>query len=250
MVTSLISVAKGYLRKIQKDNAQSGLTLLECLVALFVIQAVVAVSAPLVVLAVSTRVQSQQADQALQVAQGELDRIKTAVARGDGNEFRTGIDIPANTVRSRTDFTDATKVPPPTSVVDGDDYKTDFRVAKAIYLDSDNEPDLALQLFRNYIDFIDNPAITSPPDLAAFDVGVRVYRADIVTDRTADLEVEQASYGFSGNKVGGSNPTRPLAVLSSTVFKSDTGQSLCDYYDYLNDTNDPGDPDFEIPDKC
>lgn len=241
------SIAKGYFRRYHR-GADTGLTLLECLVALFVIQAVVAVSAPLVIVAVSTRVQNQRADQALQVAQGEIDKIKTAVARGD--DYKNEIDVPADDVTSRLDFADETKVPPPTAVLDNDDYKTDFQVAKAVFLDSDNEPDLAVQIFRNHIDFIDDMGADPDLSLAVFDVGVRVYRADAVQDRAADLGVEQATYGSAGQAVASDNLNRPLAVLSASVFKSDTGQSLCDYYDYLNATNEVGDPDFVSPEKC
>ena len=241
------SIAKGYFRWSHQGNS-AGLTLLECLVALFVIQAVVAVSAPLVVVAVSTRVQNQRADQALQVAQGEIDKIKTAVARGD--DYRNEIDVPAANVTSRLDFTDAAKVPPPTTVLDNDDYKTNFQVAKAVFLDSDNQPDLAVQVFRNHIGFIDDVGADPNISLAVFDVGVRVYRADAVQDRAADLGVEQGTYGSAGQAIASDNLNRPLAVMSASVFKSDTGQSLCDYYDYLNATNAVGDPDFVRPENC
>ncbi|MEL7509203.1 MAG: hypothetical protein AAFN42_17860 [Cyanobacteria bacterium J06554_1] len=247
MGLSLKSVVKSRFRR-SHGGPTSGLTLLEILVALFVIQAVVAVSAPLVVLAVSTRVQNQRADQALQAAQGEIDRIKTAVARGD--DFKNEIDVPAVNVTSRLDFTDVAKVPPPTAVLDNDNYKTDFRVAKAVFLDSDNEPDLAVQVFRNHIGFIDDVGADPSLALAVFDVGVRVYRADAVQNRPAELGIEQANYGFAGNAVSSETLNSPLAVLSASVFKSDTGQSLCDYYNYLNATNAVADPDSAIPDNC
>ena len=247
MGLSLKSVAKSRFRR-SHGGATAGLTLLEILVALFVIQAVVAVSAPLVVLAVSTRVQNQRADQALQVAQGEIDRVKTAVARGD--DFKNEIDVPAVNVASRLDFTDVAKVPPPTSVLDNDNYKTDFRVAKAVFLDSANEPKMEVKVFSNYIDFIDDAGADPATSLAVFDVGVRVYRADAVQNRPAELGIEQANYGFAGNAISSETLNSPLAVLSASVFKSDTGQSLCDYYYYLNATEFAGTPGSTIPDNC
>lgn len=252
MIRSLLKATAGKvsLNQSRKSGKDAGLTLLECLVALFVIQAVVAVSAPLVVLAVSTRVQNQRADQALQIAQGEIDRIKTAVARGE--DFKTEIaDIP--TAKSRLDFTDVIKAPPPNSVpndVTDTSYKTDPLIAKPVDINNDSEPDFAVQVFRNNIEFIDGPSAAANANLAAFDVAVRVYQADAVQTRAADLEIEQAPYGFAGGtptnadnedsqvltRIGGANPTRPLAVMTASVFKSDTGDSLCDYYAYLEET--------------
>ena len=60
----------------------SGLTLIECLVAIAVIGLTAAVMAPVMVFSMATRVQSQRAEQALQIAQGEIDQIRLMAERG------------------------------------------------------------------------------------------------------------------------------------------------------------------------
>lgn len=247
MAWSIKSIVKHYFRQSQQVDKTTGFTLLECLVALFVIQFVVAASAPLIAISVGTRVQNQFADQALQVAQGEIDRIKTAVARGEN--YNNRIDVISTTAISQTDFADKTKAPPPENLsTAANEHLTDATFAKPVDLDGDGTADLAVQVFRNYIDFIDR---TTPPptvtDLAAFDIGVRVYRAESLANFTAaQLSVEPIKYGLTA-RVGGRSP-QPVAVLTASVFKSDTGESLCDYYDYLNETTTG--PDFVKPEGC
>lgn len=257
MAWSMKSIAKRYLNKSQQVQG-SGLTLVECLVALFVIQFVVAASAPMIAIAVGTRVQNQFADQALQVAQGEIDKIKTAVARGEN--YKDEVAFISTNARSIADFSDGTKAPAPENLnpagdLENDDHLTDVTLAKRVDFDGDGTADLAVQVFRNYVDFIDR---TTPPptvtELAAFDIGVRVYRAETLENFTAaqlsqNDNLEPMKYGLTA-RVGGRSPN-PLVVLTASVFKSDTGDSLCDYYDYLNDTNDPTTgTDFQKPEGC
>lgn len=55
---------------------QDGLTLIECLVAMIIITIVVAIITPPIFLAVGTRVNNRRTEQALQVAQGEIERVR------------------------------------------------------------------------------------------------------------------------------------------------------------------------------
>ena len=65
--------------------SEDGLTLLECLVAIAVIALTGAMIGPPLVMAAATRVQNRRAEQALQLAQGEVDRIRAMVIRGTTN---------------------------------------------------------------------------------------------------------------------------------------------------------------------
>ncbi len=63
-------------------NSQQGITIIEVLIALSIIAITGALIAPPLILATATRVQNQKAEQAYQVAQGEVDRIRVLVETG------------------------------------------------------------------------------------------------------------------------------------------------------------------------
>ena len=67
---------------ISRTSKTDGLTLIECLVAIALIGISTAVIAPVMVFSVATRVQSQKAEQAIQVAQGEVEKIRLLAERG------------------------------------------------------------------------------------------------------------------------------------------------------------------------
>ena len=57
----------------QQANAESGLTLIECIVAIVIISVVGVAITPPLFLATAARVQTNRAEQAVQIAQGEVD---------------------------------------------------------------------------------------------------------------------------------------------------------------------------------
>ena len=197
----------------------SGLTLLEGLVAVVIVAISTAVMTPMVILAVGTRVQSQRAEQAFQVAQAEVDRIKLIVERG-GN-YTLNIAPASAGVNSVADF-DVVPVSAPT-VIDNNTYSTTVTSARGIDVNNDGTDDYAVQIFRT-------EGITDGTRPVAFDLGVRVYRADVVNGDP--LEVEQARLSITSGE--GQSGNRPLANIYTSVINSDTEQSLCDYYDFIN----------------
>ncbi|WP_235071186.1 type II secretion system GspH family protein [Leptolyngbya sp. Heron Island J] len=201
------------------QSYESGLTLLEGVVAIAVIGISVAVMTPMVVLAVGTRIQSQRAEQAFQIAQAEVDRIKLIVERG--GDYTLNIAPTPAAVLSQEDFDDF-PVPAPDSIAD--DYPTDVTSARGIDVDNDGDDDYAVQIFKT-------EGITVDTRPVAFDLGVRVYRADVVNGDP--LEVEQARLTITSGE--GQSANRPLANIYTSIVKSDTEQSLCDYYDFIND---------------
>lgn len=204
-------------------DRNSGLTLIECLVAIVVIGISMAVTAPLIVLSVATRNQSQRADQALQIAQAEIDRIKFVVANND-----TYI-VPASLVgvNSAADFENV--LPP--DIIDNPTYSTaaDATAAKGIDVDGDATDDYAVQIFRT----AGSTVGTTP---LAFDLAVRVYDANAVNTKTPDeLSVEQANLGLTSGE--GQRGTRPLSVIYTSVIKSDNEDSLCDFHNFIDSVN-------------
>ena len=202
---------------------ESGLTLIEGVVAIVIIGITTAVMTPMVVLSVGTRVQSQRAEQAFQLAQAEVDRIKVIVERGGNYTLNIAKTDPV--VVSQADFNDAALVPPPTAI-DNTTYSTTITTARGISTDDDPAPEYAVQIFRT-------EGIERASDRpVAFDLGVRVYRADVVNGDP--LEVEQARLSVTSGE--GQSGSRPLANIYTSVIQSDSEQSLCDYYEFIDDT--------------
>lgn len=199
----------------------SGVTLLEGLVAIAVIGITVSVMSPLIILSVGTRVQSQRAEQAFQLAQAEVDRIKLIVDRG--GDYTLNIASTASTVVSTADFN---AVPAPQNI-HSTQYVTNLLSTKGIDVDNDGDNDFAIQLFKT--EGIENE--TRP---VAFDLGVRVYRADVV-ESGKTLGVEQAALNMTSGE--GRSGTDPLATLYTSVIKGDTSNSLCDYHNFVNSVN-------------
>ncbi|MGD1855763.1 MAG: prepilin-type N-terminal cleavage/methylation domain-containing protein [Leptolyngbyaceae cyanobacterium] len=205
------------------NSSDHGLTLIECLVAIAVVGVSLAVTAPLILLSVATRTQSQRADQALQIAQAEVDRIRFNVINNDTYT----VSAARVAVNSVGDFQNV--LPP--EAIDDATYSTtvDASTAKGIDVDGDNVPDYAAQIFRT----AGSTVGTTP---VAFDLGVRVYDANAVNTRTrAELEVEQAQLGLTGGE--GQRDKRPLSIIYTSVIKSDTSRSLCDYHNFINSVN-------------
>lgn len=202
-----------------------GLTLIESLVAIAVIGISVAVMSPIVILSVATRVQSQRAEQAFQIAQAEIDRIKLIVERG-GN-YTLNIAPTPNTVVSIADFNTGPRGPVPAPQTIAANYSTTSDSARGIDIDNDGNLDYAVQIFKT-------AGITVGAKPVAFDMGVRVYRADVINPANT-LEIEQASLSLTNGE--GQSGTRPLATIYTSIIKSDTERSLCDYHDFLNSVN-------------
>ena len=205
-----------------KNSAEKGLTLIECLVAIAVIASTIGVIAPVTILAVATRVQNQRAEQAIHIAQSELDRVRLTVERG-GNYV---LNVASSTSGTTVSSLDA--VPPPEKI-DDSAASTSTTAARGVDTDGDNNDDFAVQLFRT-----DSSAGTVNGVPVAFEVGVRVYRADTINkfapNAASKLDQDQAALTFTSGE--GQSATRPLAVLYTTIVKSDRTDSLCDYYRY------------------
>lgn len=205
-----------------KNGNNSGLTLIECLVAIVVIGITAVVVAPVIAISVATRTQSQRAEQAFQLAQAEVNRIKFTV---DNSATYT---VSASTVAAADDVDDLRNVPAP-GAINNNLYSTAANAvaAKGIDVDGDGTVDYAAQIFRT-------GGIETAGTPVAFDLGVRIYEARLFPAQPNTLGTEQARIGLtSGEGQGGS---RPLSVLYTSVIKSDTENSLCDYYEFIDDT--------------
>ncbi|MDA0673729.1 MAG: hypothetical protein O3C67_08515 [Cyanobacteria bacterium] len=209
-----------------RQRAEAGLTLLECLVAIIVVAFSAAAVAPALVLTVATRVQSQKADQALALGQGEIDRIRLIMERGPENVDELPLSVPGLA------DTDIRTVSAPSSFVPSGSYTDPVAQARLVDIDGDGKNDFGVQVFRG-IGVLPSSGNSTP---VAFSMGVRVY--DIRAQDNFPLETGQAAVGLTSGE--GQRRKRPLAVLYTNILRGDANSSLCDYANSLSSTGSTG----------
>ncbi|PIG91374.1 prepilin-type N-terminal cleavage/methylation domain-containing protein [Gloeocapsopsis sp. IPPAS B-1203] len=217
-------------------SSEEGLTLIESLVAIVIIGIVLAAIAPPLLIAAATRVQNQRTEQAMQLAQGEVNRVRLIV--GSGNYKNT--DLPPVVSEDIKKIEDT---PAPAKGTNGytlDDTQVSINRGLAINVnrevkgnkldckrDSSNQciPDFVVQVFR---DAGVTPTGESVP--IAFRMGVRVYDyQSLVNGASSPLKNERASLGLTSQR----NLERPLAVLYTTVSNSERGNISLEQYHQL-----------------
>lgn len=235
--------------------AERGLTIMECLVAVLLILITIAMVAPPLVLATATRVQNRRAAQALQVAQGEIDRIRTIVVMGNHRPANLPAVATGTTTATLPSVARPTAVDPrlrslnptgaacPTTRFDPNASPTPpaaVAVSSLLPVDVDGDcvADYLMQVFRT-------PGMTSTPEReparqnrpSEFDVGVRVYpvlAASNFTPQTpvsaltvpGDLGIVPAPLQLTSS----TQRKRPLAVLYSKFVWTEEKTSLCSYF--------------------
>lgn len=204
-----------------KTADNSGLTLIECLVAIAVIGLTAAVMAPVMVFSMATRIQSQRAEQALQIAQGEVDQIRLMAERG-GNFSSALASYPITTAASVA-ATGAPTTAPAYSL-----NSTSTNIAKKVDIGNGTTNRFAVQVFRSA-----GSTPTGSVVPITFDIGVRVYDLNAVQNygSTNTLRTDAAALNFTSGE--GQRSTRPLAIIYTTIFQGDRDGALCTYRQYL-----------------
>lgn len=206
-----------------KNAPDRGFTLIESLMGIVILTLILVSLFPPLALIVATRVQNRRAEQAMQLAQGEVDRIRVLVEQGIFNPADPSI-LPGNTTASSVAEVDAPSTirngvrstsPDCTPIEDNQDIQ--FTQAIQIDLDGDCNADFLLQTFR-----IDENAPGLP--LGKFKLGVRVYAAS-ARRNLGSLNTEQASLKLTTGE--GGQATYPLAVIATDVIQSDREYALC-----------------------
>jgi len=219
---------------------EAGLTLLECLAAIIVVGLIGAAITPVLVLSVATRVQSQKSEQALALAQSEVDAVRAIIeAGGNGDDDdNDGIDdVVFNALPPIADnlgeddpitagLAPNARAPEATESVR---YPANYQQLRIVDVDGDDEDDFGIQVYRD--------EAIGTGDAVAFKVGVRVYDIRSVEDNLANLETAQASIGLTSSS-DGDRAQQPLSALYAEITGSERAQSLCTFVDYLGDTND------------
>ena len=197
-----------------KSHSEQGFTIIESLMAIVVITVLVVAITPPIFLAVGTRVQNQKAEQAMQLAQLQVDQVRVSIERGNytNNDLPpdggTGPGLP-DAVGIPTSFTCTTAA---------------WSNACPVDINSDGKPEFYVQTFRTN-------AINSgtPPQVVAFQMGVRVYSA--LAQGQSGLQTTQASLKFTTEQ--GNQRKFPLAVMYTPIVRSDIKDSLIQYKTFL-----------------
>ena len=223
-------------------NTSAGFTLIESLVAMVVISITLVAITPPIFWATGTRVQNRRAEQALALAQGEIDRVRAQIERGIRTDDNNPADLPINYLpQSAGETAVFNAYPAPltawASMRSTDpDKNTAEKIAAGVkrypdanqYIpvdtDGDGKSDFLIQVFRDIGVCGSNKAVctdTNPPTM--FSVKVRVY-AGMAASNAGKLLVERAS--LTGSTGTGQANFRPLAVLSSRIAKSVNSNAL------------------------
>ena len=207
-----------------KIKAQ-GFTIVESLMGIVVISVVAVVITPPIIISTATRVQNRRAEQAMQLAQAEVDRIRVFVEQGI--DYSTKLPpVPVGAIPENN----IAKVAAPTTFVTTRALADASTKAFGVDVDKDNQVDFYVQTFRdNDANAIVTGATTDT--LVAFQLGVRVY-SKVAKFGSLQTPPQPASLQFTTSS--GSQEFRPLAVAYTTVSRSDTRVSLEKYRQYLS----------------
>lgn len=203
------------------NTSEQGFSLVEITVGFTIASAILAAMAPFLLLTVSTRVQNYRAEQAMQLAQSQINRVQTLMTQGVPKNQELGKIPPAAAPGAKV-----AQVGPPTSLVKKPEELDSPTKALEIDYDNDNNPEFIVQMFRD-----EGIRFDVEDGLAVFQIGIRVY-AGVAKDNLGSLSTQAASINFIQGL--GQQKTQPLAVLYTEVSRSDLKPSLERYQDYLN----------------
>lgn len=203
--------------------SQQGFSLIEAMVGFTIVSTLLAALAPVILVAVATRLQNYRAEQAMQLAQSQVNRVQTLMSQGVEQSQETG-KIPPPAAKG----TKVAKVDPPTNTVTDLNKVDSTSKALEIDYDKDNQPEFIVQLFRDQgVRFTQG---TAEDEMAVFQMGVRVY-AGSAKDNLGSLSTEPASLNFTQGL--GEQKIKPLAVVYTEISRSDLQLSLPQYQTYL-----------------
>lgn len=210
---------------LKNTHEQQGLTLIECLVAIVVIAITVAAVGPMMVFAVATRVQNQKTEQALQLAQSQIDKVRLVVEQGgDYGDRLKGLGLLSSSSPT------VAAVGAPNNFIASTASTTDIRQAKKIDFDGDGDDDFAVQMYRNQgVEVLPQTVGVSANTPVVFNIGVRVYDAR-AENNISSLTTSTAGLTFTSGE--GDRGRQPLAVLYGQIAQGDRDGGLCQYWEF------------------
>lgn len=210
--------------------SEAGLTLIECIVAIVIVSVVGVAITPPLFLATAARVQNNRAEQSVQIAQGEVDKVRVLVEQGSYSSD----DLPG------PGAAEVTKTATPTAVLENslssthqpcdDTLDPSFSPPAAnellpVDVNGDCQSDFLIQVFRS----ADNSQViataadgTEVP--LVFGLGVRVW-VDTPTLRNNLTVLDATPASLTITAGTGDQATRPLAVAYTRIARSDLNVS-------------------------
>jgi prepilin-type N-terminal cleavage/methylation domain-containing protein len=210
-------------------SPEAGLTLLECLAAIAVIGITASLITPPLFIAAATRVQNRRAEQALALAQGEVDRVQVLVETDQ--HF---VSVLPGTVT----LADLRDTPAPTTL-NGDidsinpaynayeDEPLNVNELRQIDTDGDGDADFLMQVFRSRGSFTAAETIATDPRPSEFELGVRVYSFQ-AEDQLGNLGRDEAPLTMTSGS--GAQAVNPMAVLITSLSWSQESSAVCIYH--------------------
>ena len=221
------------LRLSRSPSAKSdqGLTLIECLVAIVVISITVVAITPPIFVATASRIQSRRAEQANQIAQAEVDRVRVVMERVPETET----ELPQLGANANVVASGASKALASPGNGCPNKYSPSTAQASAtevtpVDVDGDCIPEFAMQVFRAN-DCKPKLPVGAPPILVpySFDLIVRVYGYK-PGDAMTKLGAERMSLGLTTGRAGDDPTTgalrKPLQVLTTKVSRVGKADSV------------------------
>lgn len=228
-------LAKFLHQQVVSRYSEQGLTLMETIVAMLILSTVVAISTPPILLATATRVQNRRAEQAMQLAQQEIERVRLIVDRGQYEN-----SCPA-------DDDDNDCLPPAAANITAPDDIKDVG-APTTTCDPPSDPDFsctATQAFPNtegdfFIQVFRDPGVTlagvgpgGADQVVAFRMGVRVYSNAAAAELDSDGNLETTPATLQMTSAEGRQRRFPLAVLYADFTRGDLTGTLDSYREFL-----------------
>jgi type II secretory pathway pseudopilin PulG len=225
--------------------AIAGLTLLEALVAMLIIAVIISVITPPVFVAVATRVYQRKTEQALNIAQQEVDAVRRTISSGDYNAETTspqyyGKVLPpeiTNGTRLDTYAAPTAVCNQPSPLAADQLYCTGATQAiergesgGGVGGSADSKSVFYVQVFRT----TGSPLKSSDASPGAFRMAVRVYEEQPGPGKTLDTQQAPLTFTTGTAKRRGAT-AQPLAVLYTEVTRGDNGkESLNSIKNFVN----------------
>lgn len=216
--TGLLFISQfiGLSRKRNPVSTEKGLTLVECLAAIVIFGlSITAITSP-IMLAMATRVRAYRAQQAMQIAQGEIDRVRLILERGDLSTAQLTPLLPPNAGAGAAKAVEAPTAQN-TSCTPTATSPTQWCLVKV------KEEEFAVQTFRtNTKTLSDLPSGQSKSQAPiGLMMGVRVYPIAAINSNQT-LSTEPMSLGFSAITTASA---APLVAIYTPIVRSDLQQS-------------------------
>lgn len=213
-------------------RTEEGLTLIESLAAVVILAISVVAISPPIALSIAARVRAHRAQQAMQLAQGEIDRVRLFIENNENTLGDKEADLPPDLGKiKRQDIPVST--PNPTNPC----HENLSDSWCHVHLDDDGEWDMAIQRVRTFTQT--DKTISGPSNrVAAFVMTVRVYtRGSIDSGNLQSPPSGTASLALSAAT---SQSSLPLAAFSVPIVKAETKNAFKQYHQFLQDINEGG----------